>query len=186
MEAPTGPDDLNKYRAYLGVLARLQLGRRLRGKLEASDLVQQTLLQAHAARDGFRGTTEAERVAWLRQILARNLAHAVRDLGRARRDFRREQPLEAAVDESSARLAEWLAAEQSSPSQKAERHEQAVRVAAAVAELPEAQREALILHYWQGLTLAEIAEELGRSPAAVAGLLHRGLKHLRGLYGDYP
>jgi RNA polymerase sigma-70 factor (ECF subfamily) len=93
----------------------------------------------------------------------------------------RERSLEAALDESSSRLEAWLAAEQSSPSQRAERGEQVARLAEALAGLPEAQREALVLHHWQGWTLAQIAGHLGRSPAAVAGLLKRGLKQLRDL-----
>ena len=73
----------------------------------------------------------------------------------------------------------WLAAEQSSPSERAQRNEQAVLVAGALETLPEAQREALVLHYWQGWTLPRIAEHLQRTPAAIAGLLQRGLKELR-------
>jgi RNA polymerase sigma-70 factor (ECF subfamily) len=144
-----------------------------------SDGVQQTLLQAHQARDQFRGQGDRERTAWLRQILARNLAHAVRDFGRDRRDVAREHSLEAVLDASSVRLDAWLAAEQSSPSQQAERHERAVRLAEALDRLPEAQREAVVLHYFQGCKVAEVGRQLGRTPEAVAGLLHRGLKALR-------
>jgi RNA polymerase sigma-70 factor (ECF subfamily) len=154
----------------------------LQSKLDPSDLVQQTLLQAHQARNDFRGRSETELAAWLRQILARNLARAVRDLGRAKRDIGRERSLEAALNASSARLEAWLVAEQSSPSQKAQHNEQVARLAEAMEELPDAQREALVLHYWQGQSLAEIGEQLGRTPAAVAGLLHRGLKQLRALW----
>jgi RNA polymerase sigma-70 factor (ECF subfamily) len=175
------PASLERYRAYLHLLARLRLDRRLQGKLDASDVVQQTLLQAHQALEAFRGHTEAERVAWLRQILARNLAHAVRDLGRDKRDVARERSLEAALDESSARLEAWLAAEQSSPSERADRNEQLLCLAEALAGLPEEQREAVVLHYWQGWSLADIGEYLGRSKGAVTGLLYRGLKQLRGL-----
>ena len=172
---------LERYRAYLRLLARLQLGPRLQVRVDASDLAQQTLVQAYQALGQFRGVTDAELGAWLRQILARNLAHAARDLGRAKRDVARERSLEAALDESSARLGDWLAAEQSSPSQRADRNEQVVRLAEALAQLPEAQREALVQHYWQDRPLADIGRDLGRSPAAVAGLLHRGLKQLRTL-----
>jgi RNA polymerase sigma-70 factor (ECF subfamily) len=170
-----------RYRAYLVLLARSHLDPRLRSKLDASDVVQQTLLQAYQALDQFRGRSEAELAAWLRQILARNLGHAVRDLGRDKRDLKRERSLEAALDASSARLEAWWAAEQSSPSQQAEHKEQLVRLAEALETLPDAQREALVLHYWQSWTLPEIGRHLGRSSAAVAGLLHRGLKQLRTL-----
>jgi RNA polymerase sigma-70 factor (ECF subfamily) len=172
---------LEPFRAYLRLLARLHLAPQLRGKLDPSDVVQQTLLQAYQALDQFRGHSEAERAAWLRQILARNLAQAVRDFGRARRDLAREQSLQAALDASSAQLEALLAADQSSPSQRADQGEQAQRLAEALEHLPEAQREALVLQHWQGLSLAEIGAHLGRSPEAVAGLIKRGLKQLRHL-----
>jgi RNA polymerase sigma-70 factor (ECF subfamily) len=170
---------LERFRAYLRLLAQLHLDPRLRGKLDPSDVVQQTLLQAHQAWGRFRGHSPNELAAWLRQILARNLIHAVRDLGRAKRDVHREVPLAAALDASSSRLEAWLAAEHSSPSQRAERNEDALRLAEALDRLPEAQREALILQHWHGWSLSEIGERFGRSTAAVAGLIKRGLKQLR-------
>jgi RNA polymerase sigma-70 factor (ECF subfamily) len=181
-ESASGPD-WQRFGAYLRLLARLHLDARLQGKLDASDLVQQTLLEAHRSRDKLAGRCDAEVAAWLRQALAHQLAHAVRDLGRARRDVSRERSLQAALDESSAHLEAWLAAEQSSPSEQAERHEWSVKLAAELEALPEAQREALVLHYWQSWSVARIAEQLGRSPAAVAGLLQRGLRALRGRMG---
>jgi RNA polymerase sigma-70 factor (ECF subfamily) len=186
MSSTAWPDGaaLERHRGYLHLLARLHLDPRLRPKLDASDVVQQTLLQAHAGLAGFRGATSGELAAWLRQILARVLAHAGRDLGRDRRDVNRERSLEAALDASSAHLGRWLAADQSSPSQQADRHEQAARLADALADLPVAQREAVVLHYWQGWPLADIGVHLGRTPAAVAGLLHRGLKQLRSLLAE--
>jgi RNA polymerase sigma-70 factor, ECF subfamily len=171
--------ELEHFRSYLHLLVRLHLDPRLKGKLDASDIVQQTLLHAHQAQDQFRGCTKGERAAWLRQILARNLTHSVRDFARDKRDVGRERSLEAAIDGASVRLEEWLAAEQSSPSQRADRKEQAVRLAEALDQLPEAQRAAVELHYFQGSTLADIGQVLGRSPEAIAGLLHRGLKQLR-------
>jgi RNA polymerase sigma-70 factor (ECF subfamily) len=178
---PDGGRPLEHFRAYLRLLARQRLDGRLRAKLDPSDVVQQTLLQAHQALAQFRGHTVAEQAAWLRQILAHNLAHAARDLGRAKRDAARERSLQASLDQSSARLEAWLAAEQSSPSQQAVRNEQVLLLAEALEGLPEPQREALILHYWQGWSLPDIGRELGRTPAAVAGLVHRGLKKLRSL-----
>ncbi len=140
---------LERFRSYLHLLARMHLDPLLQGKLDASDLVQQTFLQAFQARDQFRGQTDAERAAWLRQILARNLAHAVRDLRRARRDVALEQSLDAALEQSSLRLENWLAAEQASPSAQAQCNEQMLLLTDALATLPEAQREAVVLHYWQ-------------------------------------
>jgi RNA polymerase sigma-70 factor (ECF subfamily) len=157
----------------------LQLGARLRSKLDPSDLVQQTLLQAYASLEQFRGSSEGELAAWARTILAHQLTRAVREFDRDKRAVSRERSLEAALEQSSACLAAWLADEQCSPSEQAIQNEQAVRLAAAMEQLPEAQREALVLHYWQGWTTARIAEHLGRSSAAVAGLLQRGLRDLR-------
>src|SRR5439155_21324468 len=135
MVHPPRPDasGLEQYRAYLRLLARMNLDPRLQGKLDPSDIVQQTLLQAHQGWGQFRGRGEPELLAWLRRILARNLSHAARDLGRARRDVGRERSLEASLEESSVRLGNWLAAEQSSPSERAERKDHAVRLADALA-----------------------------------------------------
>jgi RNA polymerase sigma-70 factor, ECF subfamily len=173
-----------RFRTYLRMLAELQLGHGGRAKVDPSDIVQQTLLDAHRDRDQFRGRTEAEMAAWLRRLLACNLADAVRLLGRAKRDAARERSLEAAVERSSARLEAWLAAEQSSPSERAERNEAILRLTDALARLPEANRQALVLRHCQGLSLAEISARLGRSPPAVAGLLKRGLAELRTLLPD--
>jgi len=172
---------LEGFREYLRLLARMQLDPRLKSKLDPSDVVQQTLLEAYQGLAEFRGDGSGQLAAWLRQILARNLANAVRDLGRAKRDVGREQSLDAALESSSVRIAAWLAAEQSSPSQQAARQEDVAGLADALASLPEPQREALTLRHLQGWSLADVAAELGKSKAAVAELLHRGLEQLREL-----
>jgi RNA polymerase sigma-70 factor (ECF subfamily) len=179
MNQPTEVDSLERYREYLRLLARVELDPRLRAKLDPSDLVQQTLMEAHAAFGQFRGRTEAELAAWLRKILARNLANAVRDLGRDKRDVRREQSLETTLEQSSMRLEALLAADQSTPSQSADRNERLVRLASALSGLPEGQREAVVLRFVEGLPLAEVARTMGRTAPAVMGLISRGLKHLR-------
>lgn len=176
--------NIERYRDYLRFLARVQLGVELRSKVDPSDVVQQSLLQAHQARDGFRGGSEAELVAWLRQILSRTIAHATRDVHAAKRNVDRQQSIHAAVDASSARLEQLLAADLSSPSQRAMRRERAVLVAEAVESLSAEQNEAIVLRYWQGMTLNEVADAMEKSPAAVAGLLHRGLKVLRARLKD--
>jgi RNA polymerase sigma-70 factor (ECF subfamily) len=173
-----GPE-LERYREYLRALARLQLDDRLRGKLDPSDVVQQTLLEAHQARDQLRGLSEAQLAAWLRRALANNLADEARRLGARVRDVGRERPLQQAVDESSARMEALLTAEQSSPSHQAVRQEDLLRLAEALAELPEDQRAAVELHHLEGRTLAETAEALGRTRSAVASLVFRGLRNLR-------
>ena len=180
-DRPLEVEDLERFRAYLALLARLEIAPRLRDKVDISGVVQQTLLEAH------RGLVEhprAERSApevagWLRSILSHNLADVLRRLTAQKRDFRREWSLEGALDQSASRVEEWLAAEQSSPSGHAIRQEELERMAESLAELPEGQRRAIELHHLQGRQLAEIAQELGTTKSAVAGLLHRGLKALR-------
>jgi RNA polymerase sigma-70 factor (ECF subfamily) len=173
--------NLECFREYLSLLARLQVEPRLRPRIDLSGVVQQTLLEAYQARTQLQGHNSAQVAAWLRRILANNLADEVRRLLADKRDPAREFSLEAALEASSARLQEWLAAEQSSPSEQAMQHEQGVRLAQALARLPENQRRAVELHHLQGRSLAEVATELDLSRPAVAGLLHRGLKKLREL-----
>ena len=171
--------DLEPYRDYLRLLAQLQLDRRLRGKMDPSDIVQQTLLEAHRDRAQFCGTTEDEKTAWLRKILAHNLADAARRFGRKKRDVGLERSLQASLDRSSVRLEAWLAAETPSPSQNAERNDQLARLADALSQLPDDQRRTIELFHLEGLSAREVGELLGRSEASVAGLLQRGLKKLR-------
>lgn len=171
---------LERFRPYLHLLARMQMEPQFQGKLDLSGVVQQTLWEAYQDRGRFQGQSEAQQAAWLRTILAHNLTDEFRKLGAAVRDVVRERSLQAALEDSSARLEGWLAAEQSSPSEQAMRQEQSLRLAEALAELPEDQRRAIELHHLQGLSLAEAAEQMGRSKGAVASLLFRGLERLRG------
>ncbi|WP_422931343.1 RNA polymerase sigma factor [Singulisphaera sp. PoT] len=169
--------ELGRFREYLSLLARLEVSPRLRSAIDLSGVVQQTLLEAF--RSGPQGRTSAQTAAWLRAILVNNLADEARRLGARKRDIFRERSLDAALDRSASRLEGWLKADQSSPSQRAIRHEEFLELVQALAELPESQRQAVELHHLKGLSLAEIAEELGVTKPAVAGLLHRGLKALR-------
>ncbi len=122
---PESPDDeLEPFRNYLTILAESQLHAKLRSKVDAADVVQQTLLQAHQARTQFRGTTEAEKAAWLRTILSNVLVHMAREFSQQRRDISREQSLQA-VEQSSLHLANLLAASTSSPSAALHRQERA-------------------------------------------------------------
>lgn len=180
-DAATPDDDLQRFREYLELLARLHLDSRLRGKLDSSDVVQETLLDAHQARHQFRGTTDAEKAAWLRSILTRNLLDTVRKFHRGRRDVDLERSLPGALNDSSDRLKVWLAAAQLTPSQALARDEELLQRADAIAQLPEDQRRAIEFHHLRGQSLAEVSQELGRSEVAVAGLLRRGLKRLREL-----
>ena len=168
-----------RYEPYLRMLARTQMRKAYQAKVGASDMVQQAMMQAVQGLDGFRGKTEAEFRAWLRQILARHLCHLDRDLHRDKRDIRREQSMEQKLAQSSMRLQGLLAGEGPTPSQNAAMGENVLRMAEAIERLPESQREAIRLHYLEGMKLSEVAEQLDKSTGAIAGLLHRGMKTLR-------
>jgi len=171
---------LELYRNYLGLLARLEIGRRLQGKVDDSDLVQDTFLQAHGSFAQFRGTTEAELVSWLRQILAHVVSKLVRHYhGTRRRDVRLERDLAAEIDQSSRALGEGLAARQSSPSQQAARREQAVLLADALQQLPETYREVIILVHLEGLSFPDAALRMNRSVDSVKNLWARAVARLR-------
>jgi RNA polymerase sigma-70 factor (ECF subfamily) len=178
MNDEKAPRPLEEYRSYLLLLARMQLDPGPRNRIDPSDIVQQTLLEAHAKASHFQGDQSAL-AAWLRQALVNNLRDAWRALRRDKRDVRREQALPEAVEQSSARLEGMLPAPHSSPSQRAARNEDLLRLADALTKLPEPQREAIVKHHLQGCSLAETARSLNKTDAAVAGLLHRGLKNLR-------
>src|SRR5262245_8288718 len=178
---------LGRYGDYLTLLARLQIGRRLQGKADPSDLVQETFLKAHRDFGRFRGASEAELVAWLRQILAANLAGLVRRyLGTRRRDVRLEQRLALELEQSSLALDRGLLAEQSTPSERAAQREQAVLLADALAQLPEHYREVIILHHLEGLSLARVAGRLGRTEDSVEKLWTRALLQLRRVLRGAP
>lgn len=172
---------LEEYRHYLVLLARARLGPILRGRADPSDLVQQTLLVAHREAGQFRGSTAGELAGWLTRILDRQLNNQLRDHQRACRDVNREVSLEKAVAEGDARLAACLAGVQSSPSHQAMRNEQLLLLSRALTHLPEAQRQAIELRYLGDCSVNEIGEQMQRTPAAVASLLHRGLENLQRL-----
>src|SRR5262245_16177211 len=141
--------DPERYRPYLELLARRGLAARLRGKADASGVVQQTLLEAHRGWTAVAGRPAEAQTAWLRRLLVHNLRDEARKWDAAARDVRRERRLEAAVEDSSSRLEACLAVAQSSPSQRAARAEDLVHLAAALRGLPEDQRRAVELHHLQ-------------------------------------
>jgi RNA polymerase sigma-70 factor (ECF subfamily) len=175
---------LELYRKYLGLLARLQIGRRLQGKVDATDLVQDTFLQAHRDFGQFRGTTEEELTGWLRQILAHTVAMCVRSFGTQRRDIRLERELAVELDQSSRDLDPALLAKSSSPSTQAARREQAVLLADALGELTEDYREVIILRHMEGLTFPELARRMGRTVDSVKKLWPRAMVQLRHALGE--
>jgi RNA polymerase sigma-70 factor (ECF subfamily) len=175
----SGGQALEEFRAYLEYLARVRLDPRLQSKLDPEDVVQETLKEAYQARDHFRGESELEKKAWLRKILLHNLATAVEHLRRQKRDVARECSLDAALEHSSARLAALLAADHSTPSEQAQRQEEAMQLEEALTTLPERQRLAVVLRHFHDWPLADISRHLETTSLAVAGLLNRGLKQLR-------
>jgi RNA polymerase sigma-70 factor, ECF subfamily len=176
---------LELYRNYLHLLARLEIGRRLQGKLDASDLVQETFLEAHRNFPRFRGTAEPQLVQWLRQILAAKVANLVRQyFGTQARDVRLEQELAGELDNSSRMLGQELWASLASPSQQAVQREQAVLLADALERLPADYREVIILRHLEGLTFPEVARRMERSQDSVEKLWLRALVRLRQVFGE--
>jgi RNA polymerase sigma-70 factor (ECF subfamily) len=176
---------LERYRNYLLLLCRVQIGRRLQGKFDPADAVQEAFLRAHTHFGQFQGTTEGELVSWLRQVLASRLAHLIRRYcGTRGRDIRLERELARELDQSSRVLDHGLVAAGSSPSQRAQRHEQALALADALEQLPEHYREVILLHQLEDLNFPEVARRLGRSVDSVKNLWIRALTRLRGLLGE--
>jgi len=171
---------LELYRPYLTLLAQVQIGRRLQGKADPADLVQETFLEATRCFAQFRGTAEPELTAWLRSILAARLSHLVRRYcGTQARDVRMERLLGDELDRSSQDLVGGLADRRSSPSQRASRREQAVLLADALDRLPPDYRTVLVLRHLEGLTFPEVAARMGRSLDSVEKLWVRALSRLR-------
>lgn len=171
---------LEPYRNYLRLLARLEIGRRLQGKLDASDVVQEAFLDAHRQFPAFRGTGEAQFAGWLRTILAGTLANQVRRYaGTKGRDVRLEREIADGLDRSSVLLDRGLAAGGPSPSEQAARHEQAVLLADALAALPDDYREVIVLRHLEGLTFPAVAGRMGKTEDSVQKLWLRALARLR-------
>jgi RNA polymerase sigma-70 factor (ECF subfamily) len=175
---------LGLYEGYLTLLARVQIRKRLQGKVDPADLVQETFLRAYQGFARFRGAGEAEWLAWLRKVLANALAQTVRRYhGTRRRDVTLERQLADDLEQSSEALDRSLICRQSTPSQKAIRREQAVLLADALGRLPEAYREVIVLAEFEGLSFPEVARHMGRSVVSVRSLWARALARLRAVMG---
>ncbi|TWU05119.1 RNA polymerase sigma factor [Symmachiella macrocystis] len=170
---------LENYRELLGLLGRMQLSVELIGKVDVSGVVQVTLMEAHHG--GWEKLAEDDRAPWLRLVFANNLLDEIRKYRTRARDVELEQSIQAAVHQSASRLNRWMVSEQTSPSEKAVRAENGVRLASALACLPSAQRQAIELHHLQELPLEEIGKRMNRSKGAVAALIFRGTTRLREL-----
>ncbi len=178
---PPGGTALMRYRDYLRSLARARLDRRPPAGLDPSDIAQEAILKAYRSRDQFRGRTEEELAAWLRVILHNTLANALRSCSRHPGGV--PLPPEGS-DSSSAHTGPAPADGRPLPDDIAAQNEQLLSLARALGRLPDDQRSVLELKYLRGLSVVEICEQTGRSRPAVAGLLYRGLKALRGLMDE--
>lgn len=178
-QRPLTLQDLDRFRTYLHFLARTHLFNVVRGKVDPSDIVQETFLQAHRHLDDFQGRTSGELVNWLRQILARNLRLVARHYAYEKRDIKREVSVENELNDSSNRLLALLPGNEPPPPDQFIYQERLLELAESIEKLPDAQRTAVVMHYWQKRPLKEISAELNRTPEAVAGLLYRALKAIR-------
>lgn len=168
---------LETFRVYLQLVARLKLDRQLQGKISPSDVVQDTFLSARKAFPRFRGETERELMAWLRSILAAEIAGAARHYNRNRRSIKREKSLW--VDTGDATLPGEFFDSTTSPSGKLARREAEVQVAEALSCLKEEHREVIILRSFEQLEFSDVANRMQRSTAAVKSLWVRALANLR-------
>ena len=171
---------LERYRNYVGLLVRLQVGRRLRTKVDIEDLLQEIWLEIHRKIALFRGWSEREFLSWARRLIGSILANQVRHyIGTKGRDLRLERALADELDQSSRALNESLIAPHSSPSQQAVRREQAVLLADALQDLPEDYREVIILRQLEGLSFPDVARRMGRTEDSVKNVWLRALARLR-------
>jgi len=175
---------LELYRNYLRLLARIEIGKRMQGKVDASDVVQDAFLDAHRYFPNFRGTEEGQFTAWLREILAGTLANQVRRyFGTQARDPRMEVGFAQDLDQSNVGLANILVDSGTSPSRQIDRREQSLLVAEALGRLPEHYQTVIVLRHLEGLTFPEIAIRMDKSVDSVEKLWLRGLTRLRKAFG---
>jgi RNA polymerase sigma-70 factor (subfamily 1) len=172
---------LERYRAYLDCLTYIQVDPRLWRRFGWSDVVNHTLLEAYQDLAKLQALEEADRNRCLRRMLMNNLLERIEYERAEMRDYRREASLDEALTGSSCNLQKWLAADTSGPDHGMEAAERGARLADALTKLPQREREALILQKYHGFSLEQIAEHLGCSTGAVAGLHARGLKRLHEL-----
>lgn len=178
---------LEGYRNYLKVLAGIEIGRRLRTKVDESDVVQESFLNAHRYFPNFRGTEEAQFVAWLREILAGTIANQIRRyVGTQARDIRMEEGLAADLGRSSVALGAIPHDPNGSPSEQAIEGERSLVVADALAKLPEHYRTVIVLRHLEGLTFPQVAERMGRSLDSVEKIWLRALGSLRTVMRESP
>jgi len=171
---------LDSCRAYLLQIAQMELPDRLHGKIDPTDVVQDTFLEAQTGFGGFDGDTEPALLAWLRGILRHNLTDVARRFHRDKRAVGREFPLDDSANEA---LQNELLDDESTPSSHARSREQDEAVQRAVEQLPAHYRDVILRHDYHGLSFEEIGPRLGKSPEAARKLWERAIKQLRLLLG---
>jgi RNA polymerase sigma-70 factor (ECF subfamily) len=175
---------LERFRSYLHVVARLRLRGEQQKRIDPSAIVRQTLQEASRQGEHRHERTPAETAMWLRKLLAHNLGAAFRTLHQADADNWRVPGVGAG--KFAGRSPAAAVAEGAPAATTVETHDPAIALAEALVQLPDDQREAILLQYWHGMTLAEIGARIDRTPVAVAGLLKRGLARLRQLHEGSP
>ncbi len=166
-----------KCRSYVNVVARAQVESWIQAKVDASDLVQQTLLEAHRGLPEFRSETEGEWLAWLRRILKHNATDFIRQYRGAKRAVGREVRLQGRVNDGS--QFDFDPSDPGpTPSQVFQQREREVEVAEALTQLPPDYQEVILLRNLQRLPFNEVADRMGRSRPAVQMLWMRSLKKL--------
>lgn len=171
------------YQNYVRLLATTHFRSKLRARVSASDIVQDTFLKAHRGFGDFRGTTGGEFVVWLRSILSRQIQTLYEQhVTTQSRDVRRELSLEEVgnwIDRSTVKLEAVLVASDLSPGTDLQNHERTLRVADAIARLSVDHREVLLLRSIEELGYNEIAQQMQRSTGAVRMLWLRAIESLR-------
>lgn len=171
-------------RNYLILRARAQVESNLQAKVDSSDLVQQTLLDAYRGFARFHGTTEEEWLAWLRRILEHNAADFVRQYRQTgKRQVRREVALGQPGDSSQFGCPEPSDGGES-PSQQLLRKERELMIADAVARLAPDHQEVILLRNLQRLPFDEVARRMDRSRPAVQMLWMRAIHKLQEVMSD--
>jgi RNA polymerase sigma-70 factor (ECF subfamily) len=181
---PTSEPPWDEYREYLALIARILLQPKFRCKVDSSDVVQDALLKAYGGWHQYKGTTEAERRAWLRKILSNTIMDHYRTFTGSKKNINLEQSFEATLDQTSARLEEWIADSSDGPDGRMMKEELLDQLARALNHLPENQQTAVELFYIREYSVARIGEEMGLSKKAVGGLIERGIKAIRKAMND--
>lgn len=170
-------EKLRRLRPALVSLAEALISPSMRSELDASDLVQQTLLEAHLGIKSISNFSEQQVMTWLREALRHNVVDAARHLKTQKKNVCRNRRI---IDLYSTvmRIADLLVADQTSPSQRLEHEEQVTKLLEAMQSLTSSQRQAVVLRHFRGRTLEQVSEDMGQTVTAVAGLLYRARQAL--------